>query len=112
MRKDLRKADISTLPEEVQEVIRHFEGLDYEPVSIEQASLDNSGDCWYYITYCEPLIKGEKSPFDAFWFAKVSYSTWPEWSTCTHYYSLDRFQMAELMQYEPKKVPETVEGVA
>lgn len=112
MRKDLRKADISTFPDEVQEVIRHHEGLGRELVKLEQAKINESEDVWYYITYCEPLIKGEASPFDTFWFATVSYSTWPEWSVSTHYYSLDRFQMAELMQYEPKKVSEMVEGVA
>lgn len=112
MRKDLRKADISTLPDEVQEVIRHHEGLGRELAKLEQAKIDESEDTWYYITYFEPLIKGEASPFDTFWFATVSYSTWPEWSVSTHYYSLDRYEMAELTHYEPKKVPEMVEGVA
>lgn len=112
MRKDLRKADISTFPDEVQVVIRHHEGLGRELVKLEQAKIDESEDTWYYITYCEPLIKGEASPFDTFWFATVSYLTWPEWSVSTHYYSLDRYEMSELTHYEPKKVEREHEEVA
>ena len=110
-RYDKKSLDVSAMPEEVQEVIRYHEGLNRELVSIDRTQVGDSSD-YYFITYCEPLIKGETSPFDGFFFATVSYHTWPKKETSTHYYSLDRYQLAEAMNYEPKKIPEDVEGVA
>jgi hypothetical protein len=91
-------------PEEVRHEIMEYEGMDRELVIVEHTSRENESDSWE-IVYYEPLIKGEESPFDIFWFAYIRWSNWPtsaEWVLTKHFYSMDRTMLRTLHNFKGK----------
>lgn len=105
---DLEKID--TFPEIVQEVIHSYEGK--ELVKIEHIKPEGCDSRWNIVFY-EPLIQGEESPFDDFYFATVYIDEWPEEKkTSAYYFSLERCELAEVWHFKSKRKHVDIEGVA
>lgn len=102
--KTLDKLD--TFPEEVQHEINEYEGMGRELVYVEHIQHEEFGhkDDYWTIVYYEPLHQtGQTSPYDVFWFASLSYTSWPKPSLMQHFYSLRRLEAEMLAKHEGQK---------
>jgi hypothetical protein len=109
---DLEKID--TFPEEVQHEINEYEGMGRELVYVEHIQHDECGhkDDYWTIVYYEPLHQtGQTSPYDVFWFASLSYTSWPKPNLFKYFYSLRRLEAEMLAKHEGRK-PASIEEVA
>lgn len=104
---DLEKID--TFPEEVQHEINEYEGMGRELVYVEH--IQNEEDSYWTIVYFEPFTRGKTSPYDVFWFASLSYTTWPKPNLFKYFYSLWRKDAEMLAKHEGQK-PAGIEEVA
>lgn len=94
---DLEKID--TFPEEVQHEINEYEGMGRELVYVEHIQCE--ADNYWTVVYYEPLHKtGQTSPYDVFWFASLSFTSWPKPSLMKHFYSLRRGEAEMFAKYE------------
>lgn len=97
-------------PEEVQHEINEYEGMGRELVYVE--NIQHEEDNYWTIVYYEPLHQtGQTSPYDVFWFASLSYMSWPKPSLMKHFYSLYRKDAEMLAKHEGRK-PASIEEVA
>ena len=99
---DLEKID--TFPEEVQHEINEYEGMGRELVYVEH--IQHEEDNYWTIVYFEPLTRGKTSPCDVFWFASLSYTTWPKPNLFKYFYSLWRKDAEMLAKHEGQKPTE------
>lgn len=104
---DLSK--LSTFPEEVQREINEYEGMGRELVYVEH--IQHEKDTYWTIVYYEPLTSGETSPYDVFWFASLSYTSWPKPSLMKYFYSFHR-NVAEMLAKHEGRKPASIEEVA
>jgi len=102
---DLSKLD--TFPEEVQKEIRQYEEYGRELVYVEH--IQHEEDNYWTIVYFEPLRIGETSPYDVFWFASLSYTSWPKPSLFKYFYSFHRNVAEMLAKHEGQKPVEREE---
>ena len=100
---DIKKDEI--LPDEVQRMIKHYEDMGYERVKLKKTRVLDD-DIFYHMVYFHPLIKGENSPFDTFFLATIHLYSWPKPGVETHCYSIDSYEMYDLLQYKTKSVRE------
>lgn len=106
-------AHMGEWPEEVQHEINEYEGMGRELVHVEHIQHEKFGhkDDYWTIVYFEPLTSGETSPYDVFWFASLSYMSWPKPSLMKYFYSLYRKDAEMLAKHEGRK-PASIEEVA
>jgi hypothetical protein len=97
---DLEK--IGTFPEEVQHEINEYEGMGRELVYVER--IQHEEDNYWTIVYYAPLHQtGQTSPYDIFWFASLSYTSWPKPNLLKYFYSLYRKDAEMLAKHEGQK---------